>query len=153
MLKAFAALGHARRAIDERSEQLKQAATQANLIHTWYFAGVEWMAAIPVALVLLVGGLMAHARQLSIPDLVLFVFLTTLLYRPVTELNRQLEGLRNAEAATDRIFEILNAPIEVKESLSARVPNDRRYDIALDHVTFAYEAGRSATVRVTVTGR
>ena len=150
VLKAFAALGHARRAIDERSEQLKQAATQANLIHTWYFAGVEWMAAIPVALVLLVGGLMAHARQLSIPDLVLFVFLTTLLYRPVTELNRQLEGLRNAEAATDRIFEILNAPIEVKESLSARVPKDRRYDIALDHVTFAYEAGRSVLHDVSI---
>src|SRR5256885_3285797 len=142
VLKAFAALGHARRAIDQRSDQLKQAATQANLIHTWYFAGVEWMAAVPVALVLLVGGLMAHAGQLSIPDLVLFVFLTTLLYRPVTELNRQLEGLRNAEAATDRIFEILNAPIEVEESPTARVPTDQRYDIALDHVTFAYEAGR-----------
>jgi len=63
------------------------------------------MAAIPVALVLLVGGLMANTGQLGIPDLVLFVFLTTQLYRPVTELNRQLEGLRNAEAATDRIFE------------------------------------------------
>src|SRR5438067_1046572 len=119
VLKAFAALGHARRAIDERSDQLKEAATRANLIHTWYFSGVEWMAAIPVALVLLVGGLMAHAGELGIPDLVLFVFLTTQLYRPVTELNRQLEGLRNAEAATDRIFEILNAPIEVEAAAHA----------------------------------
>src|SRR6266550_1049212 len=142
VLKAFAALGHARRAIDERSDQLKEAATRANLIHTWYFSGVEWMAAIPVALVLLVGGLMAHARELGIPDLVLFVFLTTQLYRPVTELNRQLEGLRNAEAATDRIFEILNAPIEVQESPTARIPKDPRYDVVLDHVTFAYETGR-----------
>src|SRR6266550_4065186 len=50
VLKAFAALGHARRAIDERSDQLKEAASRANLIHTWYFSGVEWMAAIPVAL-------------------------------------------------------------------------------------------------------
>jgi len=82
VLKAFAALGHARRAIDERSDQLKEAATRANLIHTWYFSGVEWMAAIPVALVLLVGGLMANTGQLGIPDLVLFVFLTTQLYRP-----------------------------------------------------------------------
>src|SRR5712692_2541466 len=57
VLKAFAALGHARRAIDERSDQLKKAATRANLIHTWYFAGVEWMAAIPVALVLLIASL------------------------------------------------------------------------------------------------
>jgi ABC-type multidrug transport system fused ATPase/permease subunit len=142
VLKAFAALGHARRAIDERSDELKTAATQANLLHTWYFSGVEWMAAIPVALVLLVGGLMANAGQLSVANLVFFVFLTTLLYRPVTELNRQLEGLRNAEAATDRIFEILNTPVDVQDSPAARAPQQPRYDIALDHVTFAYEAGR-----------
>src|ERR1700694_3000468 len=142
VLKAFAALGHARRAIDERSEALKKPDTRANLIHTWYFSGVEWMAAIPVALVLLVGGLMANVGQLSIPNLVLFVFLTTLLYRPVTELNRQLEGFRNAQAATDRIFEILNAPVEVQESPTARIPERLGYDITLDHVTFAYEAGR-----------
>src|SRR6202022_4443786 len=83
VLKAFAALGHARRAIDERSDQLKGAAPGATRPPPWYFSGVEWMAAIPVALVLLVGGLMANAGQLSIPDLVLFVFLTTQLYRTV----------------------------------------------------------------------
>src|SRR5712692_7018901 len=142
VLKAFGALGHARRAIDERSDELKKAATQANLLHTWYFSGVEWMAAIPVALVLLVGGLLANAGQLSVANLVFFVFLTTLLYRPVTELNRQLEGLRNAEAATDRIFGILNTPVDVQDSPAARVPQQPSYDITLDHVTFAYEAGR-----------
>src|SRR5256885_12578618 len=108
------------------------------------------MAAIPVALVLLVGGLMAHAGELGIPDLVLFVFLTTQLYRPVTELNRQLEGLRNAEAATDRIFEILNAPIEVQESPTARIPQDPRYDVVLDQVTFAYETGRPVLHEVSI---
>ncbi|TMD42312.1 MAG: ABC transporter ATP-binding protein [Chloroflexi bacterium] len=142
VLKAFSALGHARRAIDERSDELKKAATQANLLHTWYFSGVEWMAAIPVALVLLIGGLMASAGQLSVANLVFFVFLTTLLYRPVTELNRQLEGLRNAEAATDRIFDILNTPVDVEDSPAARVPPNPRYDVALEHVTFAYDPGR-----------
>jgi ABC-type multidrug transport system fused ATPase/permease subunit len=85
---------------------------------------------------------MANAGQLSVANLVFFVFLTTLLYRPVTELNRQLEGLRNAEAATDRIFEILNTPVDVQDSPAARVPPQPRYDITLDHVTFSYEAGR-----------
>jgi ATP-binding cassette subfamily B protein/subfamily B ATP-binding cassette protein MsbA len=142
VLKAFAALVHARSWIDDRSEELSRAATRANLLHTWYFSGVEWMAAIPVALVLLVGGLMAHAGQLSIPNLVLFVFLTMQLYRPVTELNRQLEGFRNAEAATDRIYEVLNAPVDVAEAPDAKLPVNPRYDIALEHVTFAYERGR-----------
>jgi ATP-binding cassette subfamily B protein len=125
-----------------RSVDLKKAATEANVLHTWYFSAVEWMAAVPVALVLLVGGLMAHGRQLKIADLVLFVFLTMQLYRPITELNRQLEGFRNAQAATDRIFDILETPIEVAESPRARIPERPRYDLALEHVTFAYEPGR-----------
>ena len=142
VLKAFAALARARQDITAKSEELKRAATEANVLHSWYFAAVEWMAAIPVALVLLVGGLMAHGRELSIANLVLFVFLTLQLYRPITELNRQLEGFRNAEAATDRIYEILNAPTDVVESPTARVPAHPSYDIALDHVTFAYEPER-----------
>jgi ABC-type multidrug transport system fused ATPase/permease subunit len=142
VLKAFAAAARARRDIDAQSEALARAATRANLVHTWYFSAVEWMAAIPVALVLLVGGLMAHAGALTVANLVLFVFLTIQLYRPITELNRQLEGFRNAEAATERIFGILETPIDVKESKTARVPAQPRYDLALEHVTFAYEPGR-----------
>ncbi|HEY9287577.1 MAG TPA: ABC transporter ATP-binding protein, partial [Candidatus Dormibacteraeota bacterium] len=142
VLKAFAALSRAREDVIARSVDLKQAATEANVLHTWYFSAVEWMAAIPVALVLLVGGLMAHGGQLRVADLVLFVFLTMQLYRPITELNRQLEGFRNAQAATDRIFEILDTPIDVAESPGARIPERARYDLALEHVTFAYEAGR-----------
>lgn len=142
VLKAFAAVTHARRDIDERSQSLARAAIRANLLHTWYFAGVEWMAAIPVALVLLVGGLMVVGGQLNPPNLVLFIFLTTYLYRPITELNRQLEGLRNAQAATDRIFEVLTAPNEVDESPRATRPQNPGYDVRLDAVTFAYEPGR-----------
>jgi len=122
VLKAFAAALHARRDIEDRSQSLASAAIRANLLHTWYFAGVEWMAAIPVALVLLVGGLMVLGGQLSPPNLVLFIFLTTYLYRPITELNRQLEGLRNAQAATERIYEVLTAPEEVADSPAARLP-------------------------------
>jgi ATP-binding cassette subfamily B protein len=150
VLKAFAAVSHARRDIDHRSASLARAATRANLLHTWYFAGVEWLAAIPVAFVLLAGGLMARSGDVSIPNLVLFVFLTTYLYRPITELNRQLEGLRNAQAATDRIYEILDAPIEVAESPQARVPAQPLFDVTLDHVTFAYDAGRPVLHDVTI---
>jgi ATP-binding cassette, subfamily B, bacterial len=142
VLKAFAALGRARHDVIKQSEELKKAATEANVLHSWYFSAVEWMAAIPVALVLLVGGLMAHSHELSVANLVLFVFLTMQLYRPITELNRQLEGFRNAQAATDRIFEVLNTPIDVVEAPNARVPERPRYDLALEHVTFAYDPGR-----------
>lgn len=150
VLKAFAAVAHARRAIDDRSRRLAQAETRANLLHTWYFAGVEWLAAVPVALVLLVGGLMVLSGQLSAPNLVLFVFLTTYLYRPITDLNRQLEGLRTAQAATERIYEVLAAPIEVADATGATVPLSPAHDVQLDTVTFAYDPGRPVLHTVSI---
>ena len=150
VLKAFAAAAQARRAINDRSRRLAEAETRANLLHTWYFAGVEWLAAVPVALVLLAGGLMVLSGQLSAANLILFVFLTTYLYRPITDLNRQLEGLRTAQAATERIYEILTAPIEVADAPHARVPATPAYGVRLDAVTFAYEPGRTVLHDVSI---
>ncbi len=150
VLKAFAFQGRARRQIAERSDRLAKAAIHVNLLHNSYFAGVEWMATLPLALVLVVGGLLAVRGELGVPDLVLFLFLTTQLYRPVTELNRQIEGLRNAQAATDRVFGVIEAPLEVAERPGARPPANPRYDVALDQVTFAYDPGRPVLHDVTI---
>jgi len=142
VLKAFAFQARARKQIAERSDRLAKAAIHVNLLHNSYFAGVEWMATLPLALVLVVGGLLAVRGELGVPDLVLFLFLTTQLYRPVTELNRQIEGLRNAQAATDRVFGVIEAPLEVAERPGARPPANPCYDVVLDRVTFAYDPGR-----------
>jgi len=150
VLKAFAAAGAAARQVEARSARLARAAIRVSLLHTSYFAAVEWMATLPLALVLVVGGLMAQGGALTIPDLVLFLFLTTQLYRPVTELNRQVEGLRNAQAATDRVFGLLETPIAVMDPPRARVPADHRYDAALERVTFAYEANRPVVHDVSI---
>ena len=85
---------------------------------------------------------MAINGSLSTPDLVVFLFLSAQLYRPVTDLNRELEGLRTAEAASERVFGLLETPISVADKPGATVPKDPRYDIALDAVTFAYDPGR-----------
>jgi ATP-binding cassette subfamily B protein/subfamily B ATP-binding cassette protein MsbA len=142
VLKAFGAAGPARREVEARSAELAKASIRVNLLHTSYFAAVEWMATIPLALVLVGGGIMAAQGLVGVPDLVLFLFLTTQLYRPVTELNRQIEGLRNAQVATERVFEVLTTPLEVAERPGVRPPAQRRFDVALDQVTFAYETGR-----------
>ncbi len=142
VLKAFAAADSAGRRVEEQSATLSRAAIRVSLLHTSYFAGVEWMATVPLALVLVVGGIMALRGALGIPDLVLFLFLTTQLYRPVTELNRQVEGLRNAQAATDRVFGLLETAITVVDRPNTPLPVRPRYDVALDQVTFAYEPGR-----------
>ncbi len=142
VLKAFNFLGPAGRQVEEGSVRLAHAAIRGNLLHTSYFAVVEWLAALPLALVLVVGGLLAGRGTLGVPDLVLFLFLTTQLYRPVTELNRQIEGVRQAEAATERIFGVLDTVPEVAERAGARPPVRPRYEVALEGVTFAYDPRR-----------
>ncbi len=142
VLKAFAATTNAARQVDRQSETLSRSAIRVNRLHTWFFSGAEGLATIPTALVLVVGGTMALNGSLSIPDLVVFLFLSVQLYRPVTDLNRELEGLRQAEAASERVFGLLETPISVADRPGATVPKNPRYDVALDAVTFAYEPGR-----------
>ena len=150
VLTAFGAQRAAQREAEAMSEELKRAAVRVNLLHTGFFASVEGLAAIPTALVIAVGGLLAVDHVVSVPDLVLFLFLTTQLYRPITDLNRQIEQFRNAQAAADRVFAVLEAPIEVEEREGAVRPARPAYDLALDHVTFAYERGRPVLHDVTM---
>ena len=142
VLTAFGAQRAAHREAEALSDDLRQAAVRVNLLHTGFFAAVEGLAAIPTALVIAIGGLLAVHHLVTVPDLVLFLFLTTQLYRPITDLNRQIEQFRNAEAAADRVFAVLDAPIEVEDRPGVAPPARPAYDIALEHVTFAYEPGR-----------
>ncbi|HYM50246.1 MAG TPA: ABC transporter ATP-binding protein [Candidatus Limnocylindrales bacterium] len=151
VLTAFAAQRDAHREVTAMSGDLQQAAIRVNLLHTAFFAAVEGMAAIPTALVIAIGGLLAVNRLVSVSDLVAFLFLTTQLYRPITELNRQIEQYRNAQAAADRVFAVLEAPIEVRDRPGASEPARPAFDVVLDQVTFAYEPGRPVLHDVSIT--
>ncbi len=77
---------------------------------------------------------------MQIGDLVAFLMLTAFLYDPVSRLHQLNQLVQAGRAAGERVFEILDEPIEpgwIDKETSARVAGDIRYE----DVSFSYAEG------------
>src|SRR5437879_8699283 len=76
------------------------------------------------ALVLWYGGKLVMAGTMKIGELVGFLFFLALFYEPVARLHGLNQMLQAARAAGERVFDILDAPLERDRVLSASRPSD-----------------------------
>ncbi len=60
-------------------------------------------------------------------------------YNPIKRLNKFNLALQQAIVASERVYEILDAPVEVQDRPGARVLDGLGDGVLLDHVWFAYE--------------
>jgi ABC-type multidrug transport system fused ATPase/permease subunit len=84
---------------------------------------------------------------MQLGDLVMFLLLTVYLYEPVGKLHQLNQLIQAGRAAGERVFEIMDEPIEPGASgggLTARILGDIRYD----DVSFAYTDGHPALTHI-----
>jgi subfamily B ATP-binding cassette protein MsbA len=69
------------------------------------------------------------------------VFLASLiaLYEPVKKLSKIHLNIQQSSASADRIFELLDEPVTVRETSGAKSSTGPIQDVAFEHVSFAYE--------------
>jgi len=99
----------------------------------------------------LIGALWYGSRQIAAARLTpgefaSFLAALFLMYGPVKKLSRVNANLQQALAASERIFEMLDAHTEVPEKPGAPPLPPFAESIAFRHVTFAYEDGRPRTI-------
>ena len=104
-------------------------------------ASTALMGAVGTVL-LLVGGRSVVAGQMTIGDLVMYVFFTGLLAAPAAEIASIGTQLTEAFAGLDRIREILGREREDAEDPARRPVPAVRGDVEFEGVDFEYEAGR-----------
>ncbi len=98
-----------------------------------------------IAVVLWVGGRLVLAGDMSIGDLVSFLLYTLVVAGAIGTFTGLYSELQEALGASQRIFELLDEPAEVQESLHPVVPERTDGTITFDGVTFAYP-GRDLAV-------
>ena len=102
-------------------------------------AGIEplivFISIIGLALVLL------YARWARMPaeDFITFAIAAMALYEPVKKLSKVHLHIQQTSASADRIFEILDTPVVIKDAPDAGVLTGRIVNLCFDHVQFAYE--------------
>lgn len=107
----------------------------------WVMASIQTSFAVMPAAVYWFGGLaLAHGSHLSVPMLIAFTTLQTRLFFPVGSLLGVSLDVQTSLALFDRIFEYLDAPVDIAEKPGAS-DSGRPGDVVFDQVWFGYEAG------------
>src|SRR5947207_3087892 len=134
------------------SDQLRRATLVVMRVWAIYSPSMSMFEAIGALLILGFGGYAALTGSMQIGDLVAFLMLTAFLYDPVSRLHQLNQLVQAGRAAGERVFEILDEPIEPGfmtdsgDHVPARVAGDIRY---VD-VNFSYAEGLPALRNVSL---
>ncbi|MDQ1625476.1 MAG: ATP-binding cassette, subfamily bacterial [Actinomycetota bacterium] len=128
--------------IDLAIERHRSAATRAQGLVALTFSTGEVVAGLANAAVIVVGVLLGIDGQLTLGELLAFLFLVTLFVGPVQIGTEVLNEAQNAIAGWRRVLDILDTHADVADPGEAgrtlpRGPIDARFD----HVSFAYPGG------------
>ncbi len=115
---------------------------QANLQAAWVFATfmpvIEIIGAIGTCTVLWYGGLQVMRGELTIGVIVAFLQYIDMIFRPLLTLAMFYNSFQAAMAASERIFELLDTPIEIPETEGLTALPPIRGEVEFKGVTFSY---------------
>jgi ATP-binding cassette subfamily B multidrug efflux pump len=117
--------------------QHMEAYKDAIMAHAVYYPVVEILSATAVASVIWFGGNQVLRNAVSLGVLVAFMQYAQRFFRPIQDLSEKYNILQSAMASSERIFRLLDSPVEVIDPINPKhVEGPGR--IEFDHVWFAY---------------
>ena len=127
--------------VNERNFEHIRAMLRALKISAVFHPSVEFISSLGTILVVGFGGYLAYREGLSVADIVAFLLYLGLFYGPVTGLANLLENMQQSMAGAERVLDVLDAPLEIRNPEGAETLRSVRGEIVFDHVSFAYEDG------------
>ena len=114
-----------------------EAFKDAIMAHAVYYPVVEILSAVAIASVIWFGGSDVIRRTTTLGVLVAFIQYAQRFFRPIQDFSEKYNILQSAMASSERIFKLLDTPVEVTSPAAKKVP-DGAGRIEFDHVWFAY---------------
>lgn len=105
----------------------------------WFYPMVEFLSMLALAMLLAYGGFRVRGGALSIGIVVAFFQYGMRFFRPIQDLSERYNILQSAMAASERIFKLLDTPVEVRARDSVSSVPAGPAEIEFDRVWFAYK--------------
>src|SRR5437660_7257392 len=151
-IKSFAREKEEHARFNRVSDQLRHATLVVMRVWALYSPPMSMFEAIGAVIVLAFGSYSVLTGAMQLGDLVAFLMLTAFLYDPISRLHQLNQLVQAGRAAGERVFEILDEPIEsgwIDKQSPARVLGDIRYE----NVSFSYAEGLPALRNVSLHAR
>ena len=140
-IKGFGREPHELGRFESRAQRLRTATLRVMGAWSMYSPAMEFAAWLGYVIVFWLGGRAVIAGELSLGKLVGFLAYLGMLYQPVRSLHGLNQMFQAGRAAGERVFDILDAPVEVGEKPGAIAFEGRvRGDVEFQRVSFEYRA-------------
>ncbi len=123
------------------NDEHRVANLRAILYYAVYYPMVELVTALGVGLILWYGGGQVMGGALSVGVLVAFLQYAQRFYQPLADLSEKYNILQGAMASSERVFRLLDRPLEIATPATAYRPASVTGAIRFDRVAFAYQEG------------
>jgi ATP-binding cassette subfamily B protein len=125
-------------AMTELNEANREANMRTVFLNASYFPGVELLAAIGTAVILIYGGSQAIDGTIQIGLIVAFVGYLQVFFEPIQQLSQLYTTYQQGMAALDKIFDLLDTAPDMVDAPDAIDPGKLRGEIEMQGVWFSY---------------
>jgi ATP-binding cassette subfamily B protein len=121
-----------------RADRVRDIGVRQAMVGRWFFMGLALVGATGTAIVWWVGGSLVLAGQFTIGTIVAFAAYLAQLYGPISSLANARVDLATSMVSFERVFEMLDLPVEIQTRPEAVRLKRVRGDIRFDNVSFSY---------------
>ncbi len=150
-IKAFGREKHEDGRFTDRAEAMRQSTLTIMRAWAFYNPSMSFIAATGTGLVLWIGGGQVMDDQMSVGELVAFLFYLALFYEPISKLHGLNQMLQSARAGGERVFDILDSTEERKTAgANQPLPEPVRGEVEYRGVQFNYTDDKPALNDITL---
>jgi ATP-binding cassette, subfamily B, multidrug efflux pump len=119
---------------------------RATLVAALFFPSIELVGGVATGVLIYVGGTLVLRQELSIFTLLTFVLYIDQFFFPIRMLAQRYNMFQAVMAAGDKIFTLLDTPVEVNDTTEAAELPPIEGHVAFKEVNFSYGEGSDETV-------
>jgi len=140
VIQLFAREEKSFRDFDRLNADHRDAYHLSNLYEAALYSMVEAAGAVSVGLLLWYGGGLVLQAAIGIGTLVAFKEYLHRFFVPLRDFSQKYAVMQSAMASAERIFQLLDTPVDIQSPASALVPKPFRGEVVFDKVWFHYKA-------------
>jgi ATP-binding cassette subfamily B protein len=121
------------------AQEVRDIGVRSAVIGHWFFMILSVVSAVGSAIVFWIGGHLVLKGEFTIGTIVAFGTYLTQLYGPLMALTNAQVEFAQTMVSFERVFEVLDIPIEITEKPDAKKLSGVKGEIRFEEVSFAYE--------------